>query len=48
MSGDIAKLGALAIVAVVFLYGLKKDWDGVYLIFGIILMMGSCSMLGVK
>lgn len=43
-----AKLGALAIVAGVFVYGLKKDWDGVYIVFGAILMLGSCQMLGVK
>ncbi len=44
----IAKLGALAIVACVFVYGPKKDWDGVYIVFGIVLLLGSCQMLDVK
>jgi hypothetical protein len=44
---DLAKVAVLAIVAVVFLYGLKKDWEGVFLIFGLILMLGSCKMLGI-
>lgn len=44
---EIAKLGALALVGCVFLYGLKKDWDGVYLVFGLVFLLGSCQMLGV-
>lgn len=44
---EIAKLGVLALIAGIFIYGLKKDWDGVYIIFGILFLMGSCKMLGV-
>ncbi len=43
-----AKLGVLTIVAGIFVYALKKEWDGVYLVFGIVLLLGSCQMLGVK
>lgn len=39
----LAKLGALALVAVVFVYGLS-----VWLIFGLVFLMGACSMLGVQ
>jgi hypothetical protein len=45
---EIVKLGVLALVGGVFLYGLKKDWDGVYIIFGLVFLLGSCQMLGVK
>jgi hypothetical protein len=45
---DLAKLGALALVAGVFIYGLKKDWDGVYIVFGFVFLLGSCQMIGVK
>jgi hypothetical protein len=44
---DLAKLGALALVGAVFLYGLKKDWEGVYFVFGIVFLLGSCQMLGI-
>lgn len=44
---EIAKLGALVSVAGVFLYGLHKDWEGVYLVFGLVFLLGSCQMLGV-
>lgn len=48
MTPDLIKLGALALVGAVFLYGLKKDYDGIYLVFGIVFLMGSCSILGVR
>lgn len=47
VAAAIAKLGALAVVAGVFVYGLVKDWEGVWMVFGAILMLGSCRMLGV-
>lgn len=43
-----AQVGALVVVATVFIIGLWKDWDGVYLVFGLVLLLGSCQMLGVK
>lgn len=45
---EIAKLGALLAVCGVFLYGLHRKWEGVYLVFGIVFLMGSCQMIGVK
>lgn len=48
MIEHIAKLGALALVAAVFVYGLRKDWEGVYMVFGIVFLLGSCQMIGVR
>lgn len=45
---EIVKLGALALVGGVFVYGLKKDWDGVYIVFGLVFLLGSCQMLQVR
>lgn len=41
------KLGVLIVVALIFWEALKKEWEGVYLVFGLILLLGSCQMLGV-
>ena len=44
----LAKLGALALVGAVFFEGLRRDWEGVYMVFGIVFLLGSCSIMGVK
>lgn len=45
---DIAKLGALAIVAVVFIHACRKEWEGVVIVFGLVLLLGSCQIIGIK
>lgn len=43
-----AKVCALGMVGAIFAYALKKDWDGVYLVFGLVFLLGSCQIMGVK
>lgn len=45
--GEIAKALVLMMIAGIFVYALKKDWEGVVLIFGAVLLLGSCHMLGI-
>ncbi len=45
---SLAQFGTLALLACVFVYSLHRRWDGVYMVFGIVLLLGSCQMLGVK
>lgn len=48
MTIDLMKLATLAMVGGVFVYGLNRGWEGVYMVFGIVFLMGSCQLLGVK
>lgn len=44
---DLAKLVVLVIVAAVFIQACRKEWEGVVIVFGLVLLLGSCSMLGI-
>ena len=48
MQATAAQIGALAIVATVFIVAMIKDWETPALAFGFVLLLGSCQMLGVK
>ena len=44
----LAKALALGMVGAVFVYSMKKNWETPCLLFGLVFLIGSCEMLGVK
>lgn len=48
MTATASQIGALAIVATVFIVAMVKDWETPAFVFGFVLLLGSCQILGVK
>lgn len=44
---EMEKVVVLAVLGLIFWEALKRDWEGVALVFGFVLLVGSCQMLGV-
>jgi hypothetical protein len=41
------QVAVLLIVAFVFVWALREDWELTYMVFGLVLLLGSCRVLGI-